>query len=133
MTRRWNLSLKISLLAMLVSSLAVLGTSLLGVWLQHDTAREQISRQLQILAQATAFNVASPSLFGDEQAANDVLQALSVDPQVLSARLIMANKLQLAEYRRRDKLDRTSDGQISVDVVWKDEKVGYLYLDVDMS
>lgn len=133
MTKRWNLSLKISLLAMLVSSIAVLSTSLLGVWLQHEAAREQISRQLQVLAQATAFNVASPSLFGDEQAAKDVLQALSVDPQVLSARLIMANRQQLAEYRRSDKSDRKSDGQMSVEVVWKDEKVGHLYLDVDMS
>jgi len=133
MTRRWSLSLKISLLAMLVSSIAVLSTSLLGVWLQHDAAREQINRQLQILAQATAFNAASPSLFGDEQAAKDVLQALIVDPQVLSARLILANKQQLAEYRRINKENRKSDEQISVEVIWKDEKVGRLYLDVDMS
>lgn len=133
MTRRWGLSLKISLLAMLVSSIAVLSASLVGVWLQHDAAREQINRQLQILAQATAFNVASPSLFADEQAAKDVLQALSVDPQVLSARLILANKQELAEYHRANKQAKTVDQQISVDVVWKDEKVGRLYLDVDMS
>jgi len=133
MTRHWNLSLKISLLAMLISSIAVLGASLVGVWQQHEAARENIKGQLQILAQATAFNVASPSLFGDEQAAKDVLQALSVDPQVLSARLVLANKQVLAEYHRAEKQYRKSDSQIVVAVTWKDEQLGHLYLDVDMS
>ncbi|HWV16875.1 MAG TPA: response regulator [Cellvibrio sp.] len=133
MTRRWNLSLKISFLAMLVSSIAVLGASLVGVWQQHEAAREHISGQLQILAQATAFSAAAPSLFGDEQAAKDVLQALSVDPQVISARLVMANQQILAEYHRSDKQVRKIDKQIAVAVVWKDEQVGNLDLYVDMS
>jgi two-component system sensor histidine kinase/response regulator len=84
MIKTWTLSRKISLLSMLISSLAVLSASLAGVLQQYNISIDQSNRQVHILAEATAFNVAAPSMFNDEQAAGEVLKALSVDPQVLS-------------------------------------------------
>ncbi len=133
MAKTLTLSRKISLLAMLISSLAVLSASLAGVFQQYIISSEQVNRQIQILAEATAFNLAAPSMFSDKQAAGDVLQALRVDPQVISARLVMANNQQLAEYHRNRDLIQTSIKHLSVNVVWKDEQVGHLFLDVDLS
>ncbi|MES2824379.1 MAG: response regulator [Pseudomonadota bacterium] len=133
MAKTLLLSRKISLLAMLISSVAVLSASLMGVLQQHMSSNEQMNRQIKILAEATAFNLAAPSMFSDKQAAGTVLEALSVDPQVISARLIMANNQQLAEYKRNQELAPKSTKSLVVNVVWKDEQAGHLLLDVDMS
>lgn len=130
---KWTFAQKISLLAMLVSSMAVLGAALVGVWMQYDTAQKQINQQLQILAKATAFNVAAPSMFNDERAARDALKALSVDPQVISARLLLIDQQELARYQRSEAATQTIHKQVGVDVMWDDEAVGHLYLDVDLS
>jgi len=129
----WSLARKISLLAMLVSSLAVLVASLFGVWQQYDVAQTQMNRQLHILAKATAFNIAAPSMFNDEKAAQEALKALSVDPQVVSAKLLLSNQTELAHYERADAATKKIDNQLQVDVVWDDETVGTLYLNVDLS
>lgn len=133
MIKTLTLSRKLILLAMLISSLAVLSASLVGVVQQYMKSSEQMNRQIHILAEATAFNLAAPSMFSDKQAASDVLQALSVDPQVISARLMMANDQQLAEYSRNTKGTPKSIKNISLNVTWKDERVGRLFLDVDLS
>lgn len=132
MIKHWNLAQKISLLAMLVSSLAVLGASLVGVWQQYWAASNQAERQLRVLAEATAYNLAAPSMFSDPVEANKALDALSVDPQVLSGRLILLDGSLLAEYKSRSN-SKTNDGMRSVDVVWGEEKVGRLELEVDLS
>lgn len=132
MIKHWSLARKISLLAMLISSLAVLGASLVGVWKQYSAAAEQAERQLRILAEATAYNLAAPSMFSDKPAANTALDALSVDPQVLSARLVLLDGTVLAEYRSRSNAT-DNDGMRSVDVRWGEEKVGRLELEVDLS
>jgi len=130
---KWTFAQKISLLAMLVSSFAVLSASLVGVWQQYDAAQMQMNQQLQILARATAFNVAAPSMFSDEKAAQDALQALSVDPQVVSARLLLISQQPLAVYEREDAAIKKIHQQLTVDVTWDDELVGHLYLEVDLS
>lgn len=132
MIKHWSLARKISLLAMLISSLAVLGASLVGVWKQYSAAAEQAERQLRILAEATAYNLAAPSMFSDQAAASKALDALSVDPQVLSARMLLLDGSVLAEYRSRAKVTG-NDGMRGVDVRWGEEKVGRLELEVDLS
>jgi len=129
----WTLSRKISLAAMLISSIAVLGSSLVGIWQQYETTRLQTNKQLHILAEATAFGLAAPSMFADEKAANETLAALSVDQQVVKARLVLANNQQLAEYRHPDADAHHVDSQMEVDVSWQNEQVGRLFLDVDLS
>lgn len=133
MTKHPTISRKISQLTMFVSAMAVLIAAMMGVWQQYESANKQINNQLTILAQATAYNVASPSMFGNEKEATEALSVLQVDPEVVSARLILPNQLILAEYYRKQSGLQNVDKQIAVDVVWKNEVVGRLLMDVDLS
>jgi len=128
-----TLSHSIGRLAMVVSSLAVLIAAMAGVFQQYQSASQQIDQQLRILAQAMAFNIASPGMFGDEQAAHEALDALQVDPNVISARFVLVNQKVLAEYYRKQNLMQSIDKKIAVDVSWKNEKVGTLLLEVNLS
>ncbi|GGY66421.1 hypothetical protein GCM10011613_07940 [Cellvibrio zantedeschiae] len=133
MVRHATLTRKISQLTMFVSAMAVLIAGMVGVWQQYASVNKQIDTQLTILAQATAFNLASPSMFNNDKEATDALNVLQVDPEVVSARLILPNQQVLAEYYRKGAIVQNIDKQISVDVRWKDEVVGKLFLDVDLS
>jgi signal transduction histidine kinase/CheY-like chemotaxis protein/HPt (histidine-containing phosphotransfer) domain-containing protein len=118
---------------MIVSSLAVLIAAMVGVWQQYEAAHQQVNRQLHILAQATAFNVASTIMFYNEKEAKEALDVLQVDPEVVAARLILPNQQLVAEYKRSQLGSAIVDQQIAVDVVWKNETVGKLVMDVDLS
>ena len=130
-TKQRTLARKISLLAMLVSSLAVLISALVGIWQQHRVTYQQVERQLHTLAEATAFNLAAPSMFGDRQAAHSALDALSVDPQIIGARMVLEDGTLLVEYRTSG--ERRGDQQLVVDVIWAEEKLGHLELEVNLS
>jgi two-component system sensor histidine kinase/response regulator len=133
MAKTSTVSRKVSQLTMLVSSLAVLIAALVGVWQQYEAAHVQINRQLHILAQATAFNVASPIMFSNDAEANEALSVLQVDPEVVAARLILPNQHVMAEYTRSEGSEDAIDQQVVVDVVWKNETLGKLILDVELS
>jgi len=133
MLRQTTVTRKISRLTMIVSSMAVLIAAMVGVWQQYDAARKQMNTQLTILAQATAYNAASPSMFGNDKEASEALRVLQVDPEVVAARLILPNQQILAEYYRQQSGLQNIDNQIAVDVVWKNEVVGKLLMDVDLS
>lgn len=133
MAKHFTISRKISQLTMIISSLAVLIAAMVGVWQQYESANKQVNNQLTILAQATAYNLASASLFNDEKAANEALNVLQVDPEVMSARLLLPNQQVLAEYDRQKGDLKSFDKNIVVDVVWKNEIVGQLIMEVDLS
>ena len=138
MSKTSTISRKISQLTMVVSSMAVLIAAMVGIWQQYESAHKQINNQLTILAQATAFNLASPIMFGDDKEAHEALKVLKVDPEVVAARLVLPNKQILAEYHRQQQDKNStdngkSDKQIIADVVWKNETVGQLIMDVDLS
>jgi two-component system, sensor histidine kinase and response regulator len=129
----WTISRKISLLTMLVSSIAVLVAAMIGVSQQYRAASQQAEQQLMVLARITAFNVAAPSVFADHKGATEALEALQTDPEIIGARLMLANKQILAEYKRKDAEGVKRDRQIMVDVLWQNEQVGLLYMDVELS
>jgi len=133
MARTSTVSRKVSQLTMIVSCLAVLIAAMVGVWQQYEAAHLQINRQLHILAQATAFNVASPIMFSNDAEANEALSVLQVDPEVVAARLILPNQHVMAEYKRSEGGSQVIDQQVVVDVVWKNETLGKLILDVELS
>lgn len=128
-----SLRRKISLLAMLLSSIAVLGAALATSWQQYNYLVEQVNNQLQILAEATALNMAAPSMFTDREAAQQTLAVLRVEPKVTAARLILSNDRMLAEYQAPKKGNHSShDTQVRAEVFWADEPLGYLELDVTL-
>lgn len=129
----WTIARKISLLTMLVSSIAVFVAAMVGVSQQYRAASQQAEQQLSVLARVTAFNVAAPSVFADSKGAAEALEALQIDPEIIAARLMLGNKQILAEYKRKDSESIKRDKQIVVDVVWQNEQVGLLYMDVELS
>ena len=70
-----SLTRKITLLAMLLTSIAVLGAALATSWQQYNYFVNQVNNQLQILAEATALNMAAPSMFADKEAAQRRVKA----------------------------------------------------------
>lgn len=118
---------------MLITCLAVLIASLIGVWQQHKIARAQVVKRLHILAEATAYSLAAPSMFFDDIAAHKALDALSVDPQVVSAKLVLSDGRTLSEYRSDDWQSRQTDFEFDVNVSWEEENLGKLHLSVDLS
>lgn len=126
-----SLARSIGLLTMLLTSIAVLGASLASTWQQYDYVSEQVNRQMQVLAEATAINLGAPSMFSDAEAAHQTLNALRVESKVLAARLRLSNGELLAEYENASKSLR-KDTEVVVDVAWGDEKLGHLELDVTL-
>jgi signal transduction histidine kinase/DNA-binding response OmpR family regulator len=130
--RNVSLARKISLLAMLLTSIAVLGAALASTWQQYNYICNQVNNQLQILAEATALNLAAPSMFIDTDAAQQTLAALRVEPKVLAARLHLKDHQLLAQYQVPQDIHLSKDEQITAKVFWEGEHLGQLELDVTL-
>lgn len=130
--RKVSLARKISLLAMLLTSIAVLGAALASSWQQYKYIRDQVNNQLQILAEATALNLAAPIMFIDTGAAHQALAALRVEPKVVAARLRLKDGELLAEYRVPQPRPQSTDELISARVFWEGEHLGQLELEVTL-
>lgn len=130
--RKVSLARKISLLAMLLTSIAVLGAALASTWQQYNYICNQVNNQLQILAEATALNLAAPSMFIDTDAAQQTLAALRVEPKVVAARLQLKDQQLLAEYQVPQDKPLSMDERIIAKVFWEGEHLGQLELDVTL-
>lgn len=130
--RKVSLARKISLLAMLLTSIAVLGAALASTWQQYNYICNQVNNQLQILAEATALNLAAPSMFIDVDAAHQTLAALRVEPKVLAARLRLKDQQLLAQYQVPQQKPLSEDEKITANVFWEGEHLGQLELDVTL-
>ncbi len=131
--RKASLARKISLLAMLLTSIAVLGAALASTWQQYNYISHQVKNQLQILAEATALNLAAPSMFTDTDAAQQTLAALRVESKVLAARLRLKDDQLLAQYQIPQQKPISSDEQMIAKVFWEGEHLGQLELDVTLA
>lgn len=134
-----SLTRKISFLAMLLTSIAVLGAALATSWQQYNYFVTQAHNQLQILAEATALNMAAPSMFADKEAAQETLAVLRVEPKVIAARLVLTNNTLLAEYQATSSPSSAlfvnpvrRDTLVRAEVFWADEPLGHLELDVTL-
>lgn len=132
MRNTWTLTRKISLLAMLLTSLTVLSAALAGTWRQYNYITHQVHNQLQILAEATALNLAAPSMFADKEAAQQTLAALRVESKVLAARLRLKDQQVLTEYKHPEQQKFSTDELITAAVYWEGEHLGQLELDVTL-
>lgn len=130
--RKVSLARQISLLAMLLTSIAVLGAALASTWQQYNYICNQLNNQLQILAEATALNLAAPSMFIDTEAAQQTLAALRVEPKVMAARLLLNDHQLLAQYQVPQDMPFSKDEQITAKVFWEGEHLGQLELDVTL-
>lgn len=130
-TKSVSLARRMGLLTMLLTSIAVLGASLASSWQQYNYVCDQINKQVQVLAEATAINLGAASMFVDAEAADQTLDALRVEPKVLAARLQLASGQVLADYQSAG-ATMPRDTQVKVQVGWEGENLGQLELDITL-
>ncbi|MDG2048023.1 MAG: ATP-binding protein [Halioglobus sp.] len=128
-----KLSHKISLFSMAITMLVVLAFIGVDEYIHYFDAIEESKERIQILADVTAFSIAAPAMFGDRAAASKVLEALRVNPAVISAQLNALDERPLAEYRRTSKLGAVEIEQFMTPVLWKGQELGTLVIHLDVS
>ncbi len=126
-----SLARKISRLVLLISGMALLCASLITSVVQYHTLSAGLTQALRSLAAVTAYNSASPSMFGDERAATEVLNALRTTPDILTARLLLPNAQLLAQYRRPGGGAGVWPQQLTLPVMWQGEQVAQLVVELD--
>ena len=65
--------------------LVVFASTGVDEYIQYFNSVEDAEEHIQILADVTAFSIAAPAMFDDAAAATKVLEALRVNPAVISA------------------------------------------------
>ncbi|MGI8436191.1 MAG: ATP-binding protein [Chthoniobacterales bacterium] len=87
---------KIMFLIMLISGAVLLLAFAVLFYFQAYTLRQQSAHELAVVGQITAHNCADAVMFKDEDAAAQILAGLKAMPQIVSARLEMLDRQQLA-------------------------------------
>ena len=128
-----KLSHKISLFSMAVTMLVVLASTGVDEYIQYFNSVEDAEKHLQILADVTAFSIVAPTMFDDAAAATKVLEALRVNPAVISAQLTTSDEKPLAEYQRALDGVAVEIKHFTIPVRWKGQEVGELVIDMDVS
>jgi len=124
---------RISLFTMFIAVLAIIASTTFESITNYHLASEQAKEKMQVLAEVTAFNIASPSMFGDAEAASAVLNALNAESTVVSAYLLNANKQRLAQYQRTSRTEQEHLEQFTQVVQWQNKAVGELFFAFDSS
>jgi PAS domain S-box-containing protein len=128
-----KLSHKISLFSMAVTMLVVFASTGVDEYIQYFNSVEDAEEHIQILADVTAFSVAAPAMFDDAAAATKVLEALRVNPAVISAQLTTSEEKPLAEYQRVLDVGTVEVKHFTIPVRWEGQKLGELVIDMDVS
>ena len=128
-----KLSHKISLFSMAVTMLVVFASTGVDEYIQYFNSVEDAEEHIQILADVTAFSIAAPAMFDDAAAATKVLEALRVNPAVISAQLTTSEEKPLAEYQRVLGIVAVEIKHFTIPVRWEGQKLGELVIDMDVS
>jgi signal transduction histidine kinase/DNA-binding response OmpR family regulator len=137
---------KLTRIAMLTTGVALLLSSGAFATYQVVTFRRALTREMQSLAGIIAANSAAALAFRDEQAAYDMLAALSADPRIAGAALYTADGQAFARYQRGQagaplpavapREGATDDGTVlglARPIALGQAQVGLLYLRADVS
>ena len=128
-----KLSHKISLFSMVVTMAVVLMATGVEEYIQYFRSVENAEKHIQVLADVTAFSIAAPAMFDDAAAATSVLEALRVNPAVISAHLTTTKGKPLAKYQRELEGAALEIKHFMIPVEWEGQKQGELVLDMDVS
>ena len=113
--------------------LVVFASTGVDEYIQYFNSVEDAEEHLQILADVTAFSIAAPAMFDDAAAATKVLEALRVNPAVISAQLTTSEEKPLAEYQRVLGIVAVEIKHFTIPVRWEGQKLGELVIDMDVS
>jgi len=95
-----------SAVALLLACVSFMGYALV-------TARSQLVRELQSMADIVGLNSAAAIVFMDPESARETLSALGADSRVQDAWIIETDGRLFAEYRRRSSESRSFDRYLS--------------------
>ena len=87
---------KIMLVIMLISGVVLLLAFAALFFFQAYTLRQQSAHELAVVGEITAHNCGPAVMFKDEEAAAEILSGLKTMPQIVSARLELMDRRQLA-------------------------------------
>src|SRR5438445_12463444 len=97
---------KITLLSMRIASVVLLLAFAALCCFQAYTLKQHSAHELAVVGEITAHNCAAAVMFKDEDAAAQILGGLRTMPQIVSARLELADQQQLAYFGGlRDELE----------------------------
>ena len=128
-----KLSHKISLFSMAVTMLVVFASTGVDEYIQYFNSVEDAEEHIEVLADVTAFSIAAPAMFDDAAAATKVLEALRVNPAVISAQLTTSDEKPLAEYKRVLGTVAVEIKHFTIPVRWEGQKLGELVIDMDVT
>jgi signal transduction histidine kinase len=133
---------KLTLIAMLTSSVTLLLAGVTYVAYDLITYRQAMSRNLSILAQIVGANSTAALAFNDRRAAEEILAALGVEQQIVSACLYTKDGGLFAKYLRSgtsssgplEDCPRFGAGHLEVtqQIIFDRERIGMIYLQSDM-
>ena len=118
---------------MAVTMLVVFASTGVDEYIQYFNSVEDAEEHIQMLADVTAFSIAAPAMFGDAAAATKVLEALRVNPAVVSAQLTTSEEKPLAQYQRVLGVGTVEMKHFTIPVRWQGQKLGELLIDMDVS
>jgi methyl-accepting chemotaxis protein len=148
LTLRW----KITLGVIIASVLSVILASIIFVTLEKQRISDSMTKSNQVLAEVVAGNALGAITFGDNDSATSALETFKANPSIIGAVIFDADGGLFANYSR-DK-SKSNNGipagfpskpvaqqasfesdylQISYDITEDDEKLGNIYLQVDLS
>lgn len=100
--RRMSIRNKLTAFILLTSGAALLTALLACFAFEIYRARETMAQDLTALAEVVASNAAGPLAFKDAEAAQDLLAALQVRPEIVEARLLNASGGELGRFHLKD-------------------------------
>ncbi|OQX28413.1 MAG: hypothetical protein BWK80_00295 [Desulfobacteraceae bacterium IS3] len=105
-----NLSIrcKLQVIVMLISSSALVLTCTAMAFYEIVNFRQGLSDELSVLAKIVASRSASPLLFEDDEAAEEILDALAAKRSIVSAYIFLLNGNVFAQYHRDRKSSETA-------------------------
>jgi signal transduction histidine kinase/DNA-binding response OmpR family regulator len=146
MFRDLSIKLKLTLIIVLISSIASLIACVSFIVYDLVNARRAMVRDLDTLAKMIELNSTAPLAFGDQKSAQEVLGALRAKPSVISASIYTTDGRSFASYLREGEpaviappLPQPNGSQftktrlkLSHELLLDSEKVGAVYLESDL-
>lgn len=122
---------RIARLVMGLVFITVAVNTLINSTLTYHKVTTQVHKEIELLAKATAFNLASAGEFSDADAATKILEALRVDDKITAAEFTLADGRRLANYG--EKIAAIPGRTVITTVAWNDEHIGELVLNYTLT
>ena len=127
---RTSLRRQLSLGAAAVVTVTVFTLASLLIGSEYLVNRKAVQRDLQVQARMIAANSSAALVFGDADAARDILLALHASEDVAAARLLGADGVALAEYGNSQAASQAGEAlQLSEPVIYQGRQYGTLVID----